>query len=295
MVSETVYEQAAKDLDKILKDPVRQMMKGRLLFAKTYQLPAGKMTVEKFTWTDMGASSIAYSLPEGELNRDSGYVGVGEVKVPLNYKGWMVSKTEFDSMKNEGFDLVAKNAESAAYQIALREDDMIFLGWAPDGTNYQVEGLYTDAGNDYSTGKDFGTFGNPTDAIAGAFALLDADNIGGVNFNLGLNPAQYRELQASRSANGVREWPDILDMLNSSGNPAKGTIYWSNDITAASGLMSPVDTSGKYIDLVIAMDMQNIMGVDSKLGSISPVYGLTIEAVRPRVHQDTSLCKLSAI
>ena len=295
MISSTVFEAAAKKLDEQIKEPLRQQLLGRKLFAKTYTLPPGKFSVEKWTWTDMGSASISYSFPSGDGNRDSGYVGSGDVKVPVLYKEYMIERMEFMNMLSEGYDMNQLNMMSAAYEIGLREDDMLFQGWAPDGSSYQVEGLYQDAGNTYASGGDWGTFGNPTNTIAGGLAACWADNVMGCNFNLTLNYVQYAELLASRSTNGVPELPDILNLLNLVPGAPAGQIFVSADIIAGTALMTAVDPVGKYFDLVIASDMANTLGEDSKRPGISPIYGTVWEAIRPRVHHDVALCTLTSI
>jgi hypothetical protein len=111
----------------------------------------------------------------------------------------------------------------------------------------------------------------------------------GVNFNATMHPTQFQELNGLRSANGVRELPEFLEMLSPFGGP-KGQIRVSTSITAGSVLFSAVDTAGIYFDLVMAQGGRNVLGTDSKLGDLSDIYGVFYSQLRPRVINGYGLC-----
>jgi hypothetical protein len=127
-------------------------------------------------------------------------------------------------------------------------------------------------------------------------AALAALDITEQNYNMGLNPTQFQELNSIRSTNGILEKPDVLTMLSPNGAMPAGFIYQTNDVTVDTGLMTPVDTSGIYMDLLIGQDATNRIGFDSKIGpEDSPIFGHVIEAIRPRIKISTALVKLTNI
>jgi len=295
-MADTAFEKAARYFDKELVPPLRQMLIGRQLFAKTLPLPAGSYNIDYNKVTEMGAATISQSLPVGEVHRDMVKVESTNLKLNVILKGYEIARDQWEAFKSKGQNLDTEAMLSAAHVLGQAEDDLLIQGWDPDGdSTYEVEGLYVGADNDYSTTKDFGTYGNAIDAIAGGLALMDADNVQGLNFNLTLNATQFFELVASRSTNGDFEYPQALRLLNLNEGAPKGAIRVSADMTAGKGMLSPVDPSGRIMDLVIGQDPRNILGEDSKLKSISPIYGTVYEVLVPRIKQPNGLCKLSDI
>ncbi|MCJ2540273.1 MAG: bacteriocin family protein [Candidatus Thermoplasmatota archaeon] len=292
----TAFERAAQWLDKQMVPPLRAKMKGRRLFAKTVQLDRGKSNVVYNTITDMADAYIEYEMPQGELDRDMIRVTPTTVRVPKIVRPYLVPRDTFESFRTEGIAMDTEAMISAAYKVAKKEDAYLVQGWAPDGTNYEINGLYQGAGTTEATAKDFGTFGNATSKVGLVMAALAALDIDDQNYNLGLNPVQYQELRTIRSTYDLLEWPDVLEQISPNDAQPKAFIYQSNNITAGTGLMTPVDTQGVYMDLLIGQDATNRLGFDSKLGpEDSPIYGHVIECIRPRIKTSTALVKATGI
>lgn len=285
---DTALQLAARYFDKEMIEPLRQRLIGRKIVAKNPNIKGqGVFNFDKNTINEMTGGMISYELPTSDVSRDMIRVDRANVKIPVLHKSYEVPRSDFEAFKSKGVKIDAAAAISAAQMVGVDEDTLIIDGWKPDGTNYVVNGLYQSANNDYSTSKDFGTFGNATDAVAGAMALLEADNVY-PPFNLLLNATQMHELNASRSTNGVREKPDILDLI-------RGQISSTPVIAAGTGLLSPVDTARQYIELVVPQEMKNVLGTDSKIPDISPIYGTTYEVLYPHIKQTDALCRLSSI
>lgn len=288
------YDTAARYMDKEVVNPLRQMLVGRKLFAKVTNLPVGKFNVDYLTMSEMGDAMVSMARPDPSMERDN--VNMSLSNVPLHWiaKGYKIERQTYDAFQSEGIPMDTSSMLSAAYVCAKKEDSVLVQGWAPDGTNYEAKGLYQSAGNDYSSSKDFGTYGYATDAIAGALALLWADNVYGVNFNLVLHPTQFAELIASES-DGDYEMAHIRTLLNLVPGAPMGDIMVSTDLVAGTGLLSPVDNTGRLMDLVIGQDYENDIGVDSRAPRNSPIYGTLSACLRARIKQANALCKLSQI
>ncbi len=288
----TVYENAAKYLDKELVEPIRQQLVGRKLFGKVTRVEPGVFNVDYNTLTDMGDAIITLDLPDDSVEKDSVKVATSTMKIGVISKGYKIPRSQFESFARYGTPLDTAAMISAGQKVGEKEDDMLLQGWAPDGSNYKIKGLYQSAGNSYSTSKDFGTFGNPTAAVSGALALLYADGIVGTNFNLVLNYVQYAELQANYEY-GTYEWDKVMKMINPNPGAGQGQILMSTDITAGTGMMTPVDTSGVYMDLIVGADYKN--QIAQPKFDISPVEGITYTMVVPRIKHANAVCTLTAI
>lgn len=286
------YEEAAKYLDTELVEPVRQQLVGRRLFQKVRTLGEGIFNVDYNKLTDMGEAIITYDLPDDSIEKDSIKVDTTTIKLAVIPKGYKIPRSQFLSFQRTGIGLDSAVAISAAQKVGEKEDDLLIQGWAPDGSNYKISGLYQSAGNSYSTSKDFATFGNPKDAVAGALALLYEDGIVGMNFNLTLNYVQYAQLQSNYEY-GTYEWDKVLKMLNPVAGGGQGQILMSTDITAGTGLITPVDNAGVHMDLIIGVDYRNALAVPKF--PISPVEGIAYVILVPRIKHTNAICTLTTI
>lgn len=286
------YEEAAKWLDTQLVEPVRQQLVGRRLFAKTVNIGQGKFNVDYNTLTDMGEAIITYDLPDDSIQKDSVKLATSTIKLAVIPKGYSIPRSQFESFATQGIALDTAAMISAAQKVGEKEDDLLIQGWNPDGTNYRISGLYQSAANTVSTSLDFATFGNPTKAVSAALALLYEDGILGMNFNLTLNYTQYTQLQSNYEY-GVYEWDKVMKMLNNVQGGGMGQILMSTDITAGTGMVTPVDTAGVHMDLVIGQDYRNSLA--NPKFDISPVEGITYVILVPRVKHPTAVCTLTNI
>jgi len=293
-MTDTALETAARYFDKELVEPLRQQLIGRKLVSVNPHIKgAGIHSAEIMKLIEMGGGHITYELPTSEITRDMVRVDSSVIMIPVLWQGYEVQRASWDAMKNRGIALDTASMLSAAHVVAKDEDRLIIDGWKPDGTNYTVKGFYQSANNDFSTTYDFGTYGNATQAVAGAMSLLEADYVY-PPFNLVLNPKQMYELRVSKSSTGLNEFQEVLDILNGY-KPGPGWIYSTPFIAEGTGLVVPVDPARTYIELIAPQDIRNILGEDSKIPGITPIYGTTYELVYPHVKHPNALCKLSDI
>lgn len=290
------FHRAATYFDNKMVAPLRQQLLGRKLFASTKQLTKGKFEYDYDTVTEMGGAVISYDLPDDQTKRDFIEITDATLDLAVISKGWKIPRTQWEAYMTEGKDLRTKGMLSAAQVNGLAEDDLLIQSWKPDGSTAKINGLYGSAGNTDSTSADFGTFGNAVAEVGTCLAAIAADDVPttAMNWNLTLNSVQYYELTSSIEY-GVREYEEVLKQLNPAPNMPAGGIHMSPDITAGTGLLSPVDPAGQYIELVIGEDMKNVLGEDSKTPGIGPIYGTTYEVIAPVVYQSVAVCTMTGI
>jgi len=292
----TTYAKMARYYDSIMHEPTRQKTLGRKLYPKTIVLDKGKFNIDYHTLTDMGTAEVSYQLPTGG-QRDDVVAAVTNLQIPNIYKAYRIPRAVYDSFKANGTSMDTVAMLSASYRVDQIEDDILIQGYDPDGdSTYEIKGIYQSAGNTDGTSADFGTAGNALSEVGVGLSLIDADNALTTNYNLVLNATQYWELMPSVLSNGDREFPQVLDMLNdiNPGGP-RGGIYSSSDITAGTGLLSPVDVAGEHMDLIIALEKKNHLAPDPYWGEEGDLYGHVIERLVPRVHHTTAICTLTGI
>jgi uncharacterized linocin/CFP29 family protein len=281
----------SKEIDTKLIDPLRNVLKGRKLVAVTPEKGFGITSVDWGKITDVSDGLVSYGFSDG--NVDAIHVALTNSKVPVYWKDFKVDRRVYEGWRVRGIDVDAASAIAAGYKAAKAEDAAIVMGVTNDGTNYDINGLYQGAGNDYSTSADFGTAGNATAALAGAYNLMDADGIpvDSLAFNMALSSVQYQQLLASRFTNGQRELPDILDMLNGGSVFSVGTV-----LTAGTGMVLPNPAVGEpYVDFYLTSDFKTEHGVDAKHPDTGDLNGRVYSAGILRIKQDVAICKLSVI
>ena len=282
----------AKKFDIAIVSPLQHRLIGRKLVPVNKDLSGaglGMQSVDYWTYAAMSDAEINYDIAENV--EDAVDTTAGTIRVPVIQKSYKIPRRTYESYKMKGIPVDSDVAIQAAYLVAYMEDKLILDGWAPNGT-YTVKGLYQSAAQTESTADDFGTFGNATDKISKAIALLEDASVYGP-YNLVLNPTQKNELKASESTTGRPEWDRILGMLNEQ-DEGVGGIYSSPIQTAGTGMLLPASDS-VYFDLIEAKSPFNVLGMDSKQGSVSPIYGSVIDATTIRVKHANAICKLTNI
>jgi uncharacterized linocin/CFP29 family protein len=293
-MSDTALYRAAEYFDDQIINPLRTGVTGRKLI-EVSPLPETVYTVVVNTLTDLNGAQIAYALPSGaEANRDNVKISKANKDLLHVFKDFEVPRADFEAFSNQNIAMDTLAAQSAAYVVGQKEDALILDGWKPDGTAYQVSGLYQSAGNDYSSSSNFGSAGVPTTCISGALALIEADNALADAYNLILNPVQAAKLRGLRSTYGVLEQPEILQLLNGGGT-GPGRIYSTTAQTAGTGMLSPVDPTKKFMELYEAVGVRTELGYDSAKPQTGPIFGRIYERVYPHIKYANALCKLSAL
>lgn len=281
----------SKKLDQKLVDPLRNVLKGRKLVYVTSPQGFGVSSVDWGTITDVSDGMVSYGFRGGV--QDTIGVNLQNSKVPVYWKDYMVDRRLFESWQGNGINIDAASAIAAAYKAAKAEDTAIIMGVSDDGTNYDINGLYKSAGNNESTAADFATFGNATTKLGLAFQMMDDDGIpvDSLAFNWALSSVQYRQLMAVRSPNGIKELPDVLDMLNGGALYSMGTI-----LTAGTGMLLPTPTVGEpYLDFYLTSDFKTEHGFDSNHPDTGDLSGRVYSAGILRVKQANAITATTGI
>jgi uncharacterized linocin/CFP29 family protein len=291
MTTHTNLSRAATYIEKEWQTPLRSTLVARKLAAKNPNVVGrGVQAVEMTTLSNMSVANIQYGIPSPDVNADELQETVSTVQVPVLYKQFRISRFKIDAYLREGRAFDTAVAQEAVYQVALLEDDYLINGWKQDGSDLKVNGFYNAAGNDYSTAKDFGTFGNAKDAVIGAKLLIELDNALSQSYNLVLNPAQYAELAAQYSATAGWEMDIVKRLLG-----PQGDVISTPRMADGKGLLMPVDPARKYVEYINPVDFTLIIGEDSRLPGWADYQGTVIDLIYPNVKIPNGLCKLSNI
>jgi len=285
------YTQYSKAVDSELVKPLENVLIGRKLVYVTAPKGWGVTSVDWGKISEMSGGYVSYGFTDG--NEDMIDVALTNSKVPVYWKDYRVNRRLYEGWQLNNTDMDTSAAQSAGYVATSTEDAAIINGVTKDGTNYDINGLYQGAGNNYSTQTDFGTYGNAMAAVAGAKQLMVDDGIPAYNIplNLVLSSTQYGELEKSTD-NGFDEWPKLLRMLNG------GSIYPvpSTVLAAGTGMLLPTPTVGRpYVDFFLTSNFRTEHGVDSKHPDTSDLFGRVYSAGILRIKHANAICKLSNI
>lgn len=280
----------SKNIDKTLVDPLRRTLVGRRLVPVLPPVGFGVSAVEWSKITEMSSGMVSYAFTD---NSDSLGAAPTTSKIPVYWKDYTMDRRQYEGFLVKGANIDASAAQSAAYVAAYAEDEAIIKGVSRDGTNYDIDGLYEGAGNDYSSSSDFSTAGVATEAVAGAYALLATDNVpvgDQIAYNLVLNNTAYMKLLGVRNANGVREMPEIKEMLNG------GSIIATSVFGSTEGMLLPTSESlSSFVDFYLAVDWKTEHGFDSEHPDTGDLSGRVYSAGILRIKHDVAVCKLSAL
>lgn len=295
----TLYSPEFRAISYLNKQMVPQLvyhMNARQYFEKVTPIPADKDMMIFDRIVNMGEAIVSYNLAGKQAETDEIQTTADSINLLYISRRWNIPYTRWQAFETEGIDLPVENMKSALTVIGVKETQLLTNGYTPDGSTTRINGLYGGAGNSYDTSKDFGTSGNAKDAVSGALDMIYASKVDGVNFNLILNSAQYRQLSTSMmSYTNVQEIDLVTKLLNENDGPSVGKIYKSPYITAGTGLLSPADPDGEFIELLVGQPITNDVGRDSKEPMTSPMYGKTFEKIAAHLIHPEAVCKLTAI
>ena len=284
----------SNEFDKKLIQPLQKRAIGRKLIGVNQDLSGkgvGMESVDVWSLSDIADATIAMGLPD--QFGDTADVTGDTLNIPILSEPFNIPRRMYESFKLKDINIDAQLAILAAFKVQEKEEALLLNGWAPDGTNYLIDGLYQAANNTEATADDFGTYGNALQKISLAKTLLEDDTIYGP-YNLVLNTAQYNELLKSETTTGTEEWAKVLKLLNDGEDSGPATIYSSSVIAAGTGMMLPV-ADETYFDIVEPQGIKNELNEKSELGSNSPLFGMILESLAPRIKIPNAICKLTNI
>ena len=205
--------------------------------------------------------------------------------IPVLHKEFRIGRRDIASAQNGNYELNTATANSAAYRVTNLENNVVINGYAPDGSNYEVKGLYQSVGQT-TAGADFGTAGSAIATVQAALTLFDADDIYG-DFDLLLNPVQYNKLAVSvfgANKEGVAELPMVKELIG-------GNIYKVPFLTAGTGMMNAKPNSA-FAELVITQDLSYESEI---LPKSKDLWGRVYEVLVPVIYEADAFCSLTSI
>ena len=267
--------------DRIVFTARTQSVARRLINAR---LVGGGIAVQQWTYdqaNEVSDALLTYAFTD--TAEDQIELSRTDVPIPVLHKEFRIGRRDLAAAQRGGFALNAATASSAAYKVMNLENSMVLNGYAADGSNYDIKGLYQSAANTKS-GADFGIAGNALESIAGAIELMMADEITGP-YNLTLNPTQYMELAISESAGGNPELPAVLKLLEG------GEIITTSWQAAGTGMLTADKNSG-FFELVVPQDMTYETEI---LQKSKDLWGRVYECVIPVIYDPNAICKITGI
>ncbi len=290
-MTNAAYERAGKYISQEIKPALQTILQGRrAAFVNPYCKGRGINQFEVTKLGTMSAATISFTVPAPDTNADDVNTSNVVYKIPVLSKQFKLDRMKADAFERNGIRFDVIDALAAARKVKEMEESLIFYGFAKNGTNYEINGFYSGAGNDYNTASDFGTYGNAVKAVTEAKSLADTDSAPSESYNLFLNPVQYHELEKSFNATGGWERDVVRKILGPNGD-----IISTPAITAGTGLMCPVDPARQYIEFVNPVSYEVILGEDGRQPGWSPLYGTVLTLMLPVIHYPDALIKLSSI
>jgi hypothetical protein len=168
-----------------------------------------------------------------------------DTKIAVIQDDATIKRTDWEAYIENGVPISNDIAMDMTGNVQAVVDDLVFQGYAGDGTTYDIKGLYQVAGT-ATTGAVTSTFGNLLVSVNTAIANLETAGIYSPSWICALNPANYAE-SASMISTGVVEMNEVLRALGSAGRVVK-----NSRVTANYGLVfpAPLDVNRKFFDII---------------------------------------------
>lgn len=298
----SALNQIGRHLDREIVEVLKSQSIIRQLIPLNVELSGngiGLTSIETFNYTATGGASTDYMIHENQA--DTMDVTSDVLKVPVQQQEIEIDARTWAVLTKNGTKIDADAAQEMASNISIEQDVNGIMAWKPNGTDVEIDGLYTVAGNTFA-GATFATYGNAIKAVAGAKKELKADNIRSVAYNMTLHGDQFAELDASESTTGLEEWGKVRRILNNGVENGPGMILESNDLTAGTAMVTPIASqeNKRFFDLIEAQAPMNRVFVVGD-PETSPVHIRQVSAMTQRFkHLDSSdndpcVCTLTGI
>ena len=264
----------------------RRTFVGRKLFGGSVRkIDSGAQTYGYDTLTEVSSAAFDYTWP-GRLSIDAINLARTTVAIPNLHKEFEINKLDLAASRLSGTPLNTSTSDSVAYKVALLEDATLILGYAADGTTFEINGLYNAANNSDTTNGDWGTAANIVASINTAKGLLLADNIV-PPYNLTLHPDQYAQLfpLIANTAVSYMQWVEQAIQ--------GGTVNCSPAMTAGTGMMTKANPEGMF-EYVLAEDFTT----ETESTSVKEgnnLFGRHYIRGLPVVYDSNAICKMTII
>lgn len=218
----------------------------------------GVLSVETLQYVARAGAVTNYDIQND--NYDTVDIKSFPTRIPVQQDDVMIKYRDWKAYQLKNIPLENDLSTDMTANIVVEQDNIIVDGWKPNGTDYEIKGLYQAAGNTVG-GADTGTYGNLTKAVTQAISKLKLSGIYSQGYNLSIAPFNFAELDASESANGNPETDRILKILNRSapvgGQP--GQIIEVPALAAGTAMVSPVASQAnlRFFDIIETQTPQN--------------------------------------
>lgn len=261
MTYNALLENLRKQFDDSVVPVLRAQSVGRQLMPVNAKLSGkglGVLTVDTLQYVARAGAITNYDIQND--NEDTVDIKSFPTRIPVQQDDVLIKYRDWKAYQLKGIPLENDLSTDMTSNIVAEQDKLIVDGWKPDGTNYEIKGLYNVAGNTVSA-SDGGTYGNLKSAVTSGISLLKADGVYSVGYNLGLASFNFAEAMDSENSTGKEELPAILKILNSSApnGSQPGQIIEVPDLTAGTGMITPVASQAnlRFFDIIETQTPQN--------------------------------------
>lgn len=194
--------------------------------------------------------------------------------IPILYKDFVLYWRDIEHAREADQPLDFSAAASAANDVALKEDDLIFNG--ADSMN--IPGLMNVSGRETVKCSDWSSEGQGFRNIVDARNRLIKNGHTGP-FALALSAEAYAQLHQVHGNSNVLEIEHVRDLFEDG-------IYQSSQIRTGCGVI--VATGEQNVDIAIAQDVSVYFLNDNNLNS----YYRVMECLVPRIKRPSAICTL---
>jgi len=260
----------------------------------------GVLSIDSLKYVARGSASINYDIQQDI--EDTVNIDLANLKIPVQQDDTKIRRRDWEAYVKQGIPISSDLAQDMAANIAVQRTTLVVDGWKPDGTNYDINGMYQVANNTVA-GADFDTFGNAYKTVAACLKELKTDKIYSPGYNLVLAGLNYAELMGSISTNGVSEAQMVLDLLNRDAPPGTqpGRIFEGTDLAAGTGMVAPIAAQAnlRYFDLIETQEPVNHLWFEDGNEVSGDIKARQIGAMVPRFKhlvggKDNCVCTISS-
>ncbi|QDP42214.1 bacteriocin [Radiobacillus deserti] len=195
--------------------------------------------------------------------------------IPILYKDFVIHWRDIQHARETDKPLDFSGAASAANDVALKEDDLIFNG----ATSLGIPGLMNVKGRETVICSDWSSQEGAAfqDIVDARNKLIENGHTG--PFAMALSPESFAQLHQIHGDSKVLEIEHVRDLFESG-------IYQSSQIKKGRGVI--VATGEQNVDIAIAQDVSVFFLNDDTLNS----YYRVMECLVPRIKRPSAICTL---
>jgi len=272
-------------LDTAIKTTLRQNLIARRIVPVTGPFGFGKEAITHMRMADVSPAQLTYAW-KVDASQDIVNFKQETLPIPVIQKSFRINARMLEASRTQGTALDTNTAQSAAYQVALKEDKFIFYGNSADGKKTDIDGLYSGAGLEDTTANDWSIPENIPKSIKTAIGKLLAKNIA-PPYNLVLNPKQYAQALEFIPMAGTTNYLDWIS------GAIKGQILMTSAMEEDKALVLAAGSRG-FFDVAVGIDV-NLQTEIMDLDHGHDLFGVIFQTLVPRIIYPEALCKLTSI